>query len=77
MNSYTYRSMIGNLIYLTCIRSDITFVVRVASKFMENPIYSYMKALKKIIKYIKKIEDLELHYVKANKLELVDYINSN
>jgi hypothetical protein len=36
-----YRSLIGNLRYLTCTRSDIMFAVGVASRYMESPMTSH------------------------------------
>jgi Reverse transcriptase (RNA-dependent DNA polymerase) len=53
VDSNTYRSMIGSLRYLTCTRSDIAFVVGVASRFMEDPRYPHLKAVKKILRYAK------------------------
>jgi hypothetical protein len=76
-DSNIYRSMIKSLRYLTCIRPNITFIVGVASRFMENPRYPHMKSVKRIIKYIKKTEDLELFYRKTNKFKLIGFEDSD
>jgi hypothetical protein len=70
VDSNNYRSLIGSLRYLTCIRPGISFVVSVASRFMEDPKHSYLKAVKRILRYIKRTEDLGLYYTKTNKFEL-------
>jgi hypothetical protein len=58
----TYRSMIGSLRYLTCMRSDIAFTVGVATRFMEDPRNPHLKAVKRILRYVKGTEDLRLFY---------------
>jgi hypothetical protein len=77
VDSNTYQSMIGSLRYLTCTRPDIAFAVGVASRFMEDPRNPYLKALKKILKYIKGTEDLGLFYQKTNVFELAGYVDSD
>jgi hypothetical protein len=62
VDSNTYRSMIGSLRYLTCTSPDIAFTMRVASRFMEDPIYPHLKAVKRILRYVKGTEDLRLFY---------------
>jgi hypothetical protein len=53
VDSNTYQSMIDSLRYLTCIRLDIAFIVGVASRFMEEPRYTHLKAMKRILRYVK------------------------
>jgi Reverse transcriptase (RNA-dependent DNA polymerase) len=53
VDSNTYPSMIGSLRYLTFIRLDIAFVVGVVSRFMEDPRYPHLKAVKMILRYVK------------------------
>jgi hypothetical protein len=62
VDSNTYQSMIGSLRYLTCISPDIAFVVGVVSQFMEDPRNPHLKAVKRIFRYVKEIEDLGLFY---------------
>ena len=52
-----YRSMIGNLFYLTASRPDISYSVGVCSRYQSNPKESHMTALKRIIKYVKTIAE--------------------
>jgi Reverse transcriptase (RNA-dependent DNA polymerase) len=75
MDSNTYWSMIGSLRYLTFTRPDIAFTVRVASRFMGDSRYPHLKAVKKILRYIKGTKDLELFYQKTNIFELTGYVD--
>jgi hypothetical protein len=54
VDSNTYRSMTGSLRYPTRTRPDIAFVVGVASRFMEGPRYTHLKAVKRILRYVKR-----------------------
>jgi hypothetical protein len=47
-----FRSLVGSLRYLTCTRPDISLSVGIVSRFMEEPVYSHWKALKRILRYI-------------------------
>jgi hypothetical protein len=48
-----YRAMIGSLLYVTASRSDIIFFVCLCARFQSNPKESHLKAVKRILKYIK------------------------
>ena len=47
-----YRSMIGNLLYLTASRPDIAFSVGVCARYQANPKESHIRAVNRIIKYV-------------------------
>ncbi|KAI9174421.1 hypothetical protein LWI28_017005 [Acer negundo] len=57
-----YRSMIGSLLYLTASRPDICFSVDLCARFQANPNESHLKAVKRIIRYIKRTHNLNLFY---------------
>jgi hypothetical protein len=44
---------------------------------MEDPRYPQLKAVKRILKYVKGTEDLGLFYQKTNVFELAGYVNSD
>ncbi|KAL0318213.1 UNVERIFIED_CONTAM: Retrovirus-related Pol polyprotein from transposon RE1 [Sesamum calycinum] len=48
-----YRRLVGNLIYLTVTRPDISFAVGLVSQFMDKPRSVHWEAALKILKYIK------------------------
>ncbi|XP_039017289.1 secreted RxLR effector protein 161-like [Hibiscus syriacus] len=72
-----YRSLVGSLRYLTCTRSDLSLSVGIASRFMEEPVYSHWKALKRILRYIQGTVSLGLFYSKAEDYKLVGYSDSD
>jgi hypothetical protein len=72
-----YRSLIDSLRYLICTRSDIMFVVGVASRYMESSSTSYSKAAKRILRYVRGTVDLGLHYSKTNSFKLAGYSDND
>jgi hypothetical protein len=59
-----YRQMVSSLIYLTLTRPDITYVVGVASRHMQNPKKPHLEAVKKILRYVKGTLDYGILYHK-------------
>ncbi|KAJ9544705.1 LOW QUALITY PROTEIN: hypothetical protein OSB04_024412 [Centaurea solstitialis] len=49
-----YRGMIGSLLYLTASRPDIMFATCLCARFQSNPKESYLSAVKKILRNLKK-----------------------
>ena len=48
-----YRSLIGNLLYLTASRPDILFVVSLLSRSMHSPRETHLTDGKRVLRYIK------------------------
>jgi Reverse transcriptase (RNA-dependent DNA polymerase) len=71
------RSLVGSLRYLTCTRPDLSLSVGIISRFMEELVYSYWKALKRILRYIQGTVSLGLFYSKAEDYKLVGYSDSD
>nr|GEY37166.1 hypothetical protein [Tanacetum cinerariifolium] len=74
---YTYRSMIGSLIYLTTSRSEIMFSVCACARFQVTPKASHLHAVKRIFKYLKGKPHLGLWYPKDSPFDLVAYSDSD
>nr|GEZ18540.1 retrovirus-related Pol polyprotein from transposon TNT 1-94 [Tanacetum cinerariifolium] len=74
---YTYRSMIGSLIYLTSSRPDIMFVVCACAHFQVTLKASHLHAVKRIFRYVKGKPHLGLWYPKASLFNLVAYSDSD
>ena len=72
-----FRGLIGSLIYLTAIRSDIMFAVCLCSRFQSNPKESHFKAAKRILKYLKGTTSVGLWYPSHFPIHLVGYFDSN
>ena len=69
--------MIGSLLYLTASRSDIMFVVCLCARFQSNPKESHLKAVKRILKYIKGTLNLGLWYGRESKFDLVGFTDAD
>ncbi|XP_078444223.1 uncharacterized protein LOC144713503 [Wolffia australiana] len=78
VDSTDYRSLIGNLSYLTHTRPDLNYSVGILSGYMETLTAEHMTAVKRLLRYIKGTLDLGLCYEKAvGEQELVGYCDSD
>jgi hypothetical protein len=77
INSTTFKSLVGSLRYLSCTRLNILYGVGLVSRFMEIPIMTHFKALKRILRYIKGTIDFGLFYSYSNSFYLVGYSDSD
>ena len=48
-----YRQLVGKLLYLTTTRPDISFAVQQLSQFLDKPTISHMKAIGRVLRYLK------------------------
>ena len=71
-----YKSLVGNLLYLTATLPDIMYVVSFISRFMENPKISYWKVGKRILRYIVGTTDYGIWYSNSEDDTLVGYTDS-
>lgn len=74
---YTYRSMIGSLMYLTSSRPDVMFVVCACARFQVTPKTSHLTAVEKIFRYLKTYPNLGLWYPRESPMELITYSDSD
>jgi len=72
-----FRSLVGNLRYLTCTRPDILYGVGLVSRYMESPTITHFKAAKRIHHYVKGTIDFGLLYPSSNEFKLVGYSDSD
>ena len=69
--------MIGSLLYLTASRPDIVFSVGLCARFQSNLKESHLKAIKRILRYLKHTPDLSLWYPKGYNFDLVGYADAD
>eukprot|EP00253_Pinus_taeda_P012497 PITA_12497 len=50
-----YHQLVGKLLYLTHTRPDLSVVVGVIARFMQNPHESHWKAAKRILRYVREV----------------------
>ena len=77
MDQKLYHSMIGSLFYMTALRSDVMFSVCMCARFQASPRKSYLKATKRILRYLNHTQNVGLWYSKGAKFELVGYSDSD
>jgi hypothetical protein len=71
-----YQQLVDSLIYLTHSRPDISFVVSVVSRFMQDPRESHWKFVKIIVHYLKGTSHLGIKYCRSS-YSLVSFTDSN
>nr|GEX81504.1 retrovirus-related Pol polyprotein from transposon TNT 1-94 [Tanacetum cinerariifolium] len=76
-NPSYYRSLVGKLLYLTITRPDLSFATQALSQFLQQPRTTLMKALIKVIRYIKLSIGQGLILPRKNNLHLTAYCNSD
>ncbi|CAM8927908.1 unnamed protein product [Rhodiola kirilowii] len=72
-----YRGMIGSLLYLTASRPDIMFSVCQCARFQAEPRESHVKAVKRILRYLKGTEKLVLWYPRVKSLSLEGFTDAD
>jgi hypothetical protein len=72
-----YRSMIGSLLYLSTYRIDIILSVCMCARFQATPKECYLRAVKRIMRYLVLTPYLSLWYPKGAHFELIDYSNAD
>ena len=72
-----YRGMIGSLLYLAASCPHIMFSVCLCARFQANPKESHLKAVKRILRYLKGSDSLCLWYPKYCDFELVGFSDAD
>ena len=75
VNPTLYRSIIGNLLYLTTSRLDIYFSVGICAQFQLAPKESQMTAIKRVIQYVNGTSDYGIWYSRDSSDCLANYSN--
>ncbi|GJS33424.1 uncharacterized mitochondrial protein-like protein [Tanacetum coccineum] len=72
-----YRKMVICLCYLFHTRPDLTYSVRVVSRYMQSPRTSHACAIKKILRYIKGTTSFGIKYKRCDDMRLMGYSSHN
>lgn len=73
----TYRRLVGQLIYLTITRPDITYPVHILSQFLAKPTDAHFAAAMKLVRYIKNAPGQGLLFSASSALELKVYTDAD
>ena len=75
--STKYHQLIGNLIYLTIIRLDLSYSVGLLSQFMQNPRNLHLDCAKRILRYASTTMDYGIMYKSNTTIRLEGYTNAD
>ncbi|RVW64088.1 Protease Do-like 1, chloroplastic [Vitis vinifera] len=76
-NGQLYRSIVGALQYVTITRPEISYYVNSVCQFMQNPLESQWKAVKRILRYLSETLDCGLHLRRSSQLNLVGFCDAD
>ncbi|XP_074371249.1 secreted RxLR effector protein 161-like [Apium graveolens] len=78
MQRIPHASVVESLMYAqVCTRPDITFIVGMLGRYLSNPGMEQWKAVKRVLRYLKKTKDYILTYRKSDHLEIIGYSDSD
>ena len=77
VNQTMYSSMIGKLQYIVHSRPNIALGVGIVARFFANPKENHLMVVKRIMIYLKGIEDYGLYYKKNGKFKLRSYTDAD
>ena len=63
--------------YLTISRSDLMYVMSLASSYMEKPTELHIMAIKRILRYLKSRSNIRIYYKKGGNDKVVAYSDSD
>jgi hypothetical protein len=72
-----FRSIIGSLLYITASRSDVMFSVHMCAHFQASSRELHLKAVKRILRYLKHTPNIGLWYPKGTQFELIGCSDSD
>ncbi|XP_070049850.1 secreted RxLR effector protein 161-like [Nicotiana tomentosiformis] len=76
-DSTFFKSLVGSLRYLTCIKPDILFAVGVVSHFMEALTSTHLKVTRRILRYLKGTIDFGLFYSSSSDFKFMGFCDGD
>lgn len=77
VDSKYYRSVIGTLLYLAASKLDILFAVDTCARYRSCTKESHLIIVKRVMRYLKEILNVDFWHPRVDVFKLVDYSNSN
>ncbi|XP_019052185.1 PREDICTED: uncharacterized protein LOC109114293 [Nelumbo nucifera] len=72
-----YQKLVGKLIFLSLTRPNIAYAVHVVSQFMHNPKIPHMKAVERILRYLKSCLGKGILFRKNDRIEVEGYTDAD
>ncbi|KAK6134050.1 hypothetical protein DH2020_032195 [Rehmannia glutinosa] len=72
-----YISVIGGLQYITITRPDLVYSVNKLSQYMQNPLDSHWKVVKRVLRYLTATSNFGLSFDKSPTLQITCYSDSD
>ncbi|RVW56208.1 Retrovirus-related Pol polyprotein from transposon RE2 [Vitis vinifera] len=76
-NVFEYRSVVGALQYITITRPEIAFSVNKVCQFMQKPLDTHWKAIKRILRYLNGTTDLGIVLKPSKTMNLVGFCDAD
>jgi transposase InsO family protein len=73
----SYQRLVGRLIYLSHTRPDIAYAVSVVSQFMHNPKETHLRAVNRVLQYLKGSPGRGVLFRKGDSLTLESYTDAD
>jgi transposase InsO family protein len=77
VDASNYRSLVGNLFYLTSTRPDIMFAASLLSRFMNDPSHIHLGAAKRVLRYIQGTLGYGIKYDSKVETKLIGFCDSD
>nr|GEU88247.1 retrovirus-related Pol polyprotein from transposon TNT 1-94 [Tanacetum cinerariifolium] len=77
VNQTRFWSMVSSLMYLTAGRPNLVFAVCMCARYQASPTKKYLKALKRVFRYLKGTINWGLWYLKDTAMALTAYADAN
>jgi hypothetical protein len=72
-----YKSLVGNLLYLTATRPDVMFATSLLSRFMHYPSHFHFAAAKRVLRYIQGTICYGIRYCRNFMVKLLGFCDSD
>nr|XP_017185287.2 uncharacterized protein LOC108172348 [Malus domestica] len=72
-----FKSIVGNLLYLTATRPDLMFSANLLSRFMQNPSKIHMGKAKRVLRYVQGTLDYGIKYEMGKSTILIGFCDSD
>nr|GEZ42178.1 ribonuclease H-like domain-containing protein [Tanacetum cinerariifolium] len=72
-----YQKLVGQIIYLTMTRPDISYAVHCLSQVMHSPMKSHLRLAFRVLRYLKREHGLGITFRKSNNVDLKMFVDSD